>query len=307
MNIVSRSLQFMTLCLLGAFAICPFPTMVAGQESPSSATARSELKPGDELLRLNEIQVIGTHNSYHLAPVPELMKIIGLTGKAVADSIDYTHPALPVQYSEHGIRQIELDLYADPDGGLYSSPVGLQVTKLDKPHPKIDYDFNQIMQRPGTKIIHAPGFDFASHVPTLQLALEQTVAWSKSHPGHLPIMILLELKESATGPAGVKALRFDKGLLDQLDEEIRSVVPASMLVTPDTVRGDSDCLRDAIEQRGWPLVKDCCGKLLFALDNTDGLRDRYLDGHDSLRGRVMFASVDAQHPAAAWKIGRAHV
>lgn len=270
------------------------------QEQLSKTSVTSELKPEDKSLRLNEIQVIGTHNSYHLAPTPEIMKIIGLTGKAVADSIDYTHAPLAQQFGSLGIRQIELDIYADPDGGLYSNPVGRKLTQQTEADPRMPFDFDTVMQKPGTKIIHAPGFDFATHVPTLKMALEQTVAWSKSNPGHLPILILLEIKETATGPAGVKPLKFNREKLDGLDQEIRECVPVEMMLTPDTVRGEYSTLREAIQESGWPTLERCCGKIFFALDNTDGVKDRYLEDHESLKGRVMFVSVNPDHPAAGW-------
>jgi hypothetical protein len=184
------------------------------QEQLTRPPANPEVKPEEKGHRLNEIQVIGTHNSYHLAPTPEIMKLIGLTGKAVADSIDYTHAPLAEQFGSLGIRQIELDIYADPDGGLYSDPVGRKLAQQTGADPRMPFDFDGVMQKPGTKIIHAPGFDFATHVPTLRMALEQTVAWSKSNPGHLPILILIEIKESAIGPAGVKPLKFDRARLD---------------------------------------------------------------------------------------------
>lgn len=270
------------------------------QDTSGSSNLQSEIKPQDKGLRLHEIQVIGTHNSYHLAPAPEIMKIIGLTGKAVVDSIDYTHAPLDHQFTQYGIRQIELDIYADPQGGLYSNPVGRQVLNQDQQDPRMPFDFDNVMRQPGTKIIHAPGFDFATHVPTLKAALEQTVAWSKSHQGHVPILVLLELKESATGPAGVKPLKFDRQMLDALDEEIRSCIPEEMLLTPDQVRGEHKTLREAVVHSGWPTLESCSSKVFFALDNTDSLKDRYLEDHESLKGRVMFASVSADHPAAAW-------
>jgi hypothetical protein len=40
--------------------------------------------------------------------------------------------------------------------------------------------------------------------------------------------------------------------------------------------------------------------VMFALDNEGKVRDRYLEGHPALEGRVMFASVARDHPAAAW-------
>src|SRR4051812_26420940 len=73
-------------------------------------------------LRLNQIQVIGSHNSYHVAPAPTVMDLIAVTGKSRAESLDYTDHPLPEQFGQLGIRQIELDLYADPKGGLYSKP-----------------------------------------------------------------------------------------------------------------------------------------------------------------------------------------
>lgn len=276
----------------------PSAPVVANLEATPEATL--EVRPEDRNLRLHQIQVIGTHNSYHLAPAPEIMNLIGLTGKAVSDAIDYSHPILETQYGQYGIRQIELDIYADPDGGLYSKPVGKTLAQQTEPDPRMAFDFDAVMKQPGTKIIHAPGFDFATHVPTLKMALGQTVAWSKSHPGHLPVLILLEIKESAPGPAGVKPLKYDRAMLDALDEEIRACVPASMLLTPDTVRGEFQSLREAIETQGWPTIESLCGKIFFALDNTDSLKDRYLEDHEALQGRVMFVSVGAKHPAAAW-------
>jgi hypothetical protein len=53
-------------------------------------------------LRLNQIQVIGTHNSYHVRKVP-------LPGSRGA-SLNYSHPPLDVQL-DRGVRSFELDLH----------------------------------------------------------------------------------------------------------------------------------------------------------------------------------------------------
>jgi hypothetical protein len=296
----SRGLRAAAIGAVVVSAVVVGSGLVCEGQEVAKNQATSEIRAEDLDLRLSEVQVIGTHNSYHLAPLPEVMRIISLTGKGVADAIDYTHLPLDRQYTEQGIRQIELDLYADPQGGLYSTPIGMQALGAGVRDDRMAFDFDEVMQRPGTKIIHAPGFDYATHVPTLRMALEQTVAWSKSNPNHFPIFVLLELKESVTGPAGVKAIPFDSKLLDGLDSEIRECVPQSMLMTPDVVRGGEGTLREAIEKRGWPTLKDCLGKIIFALDNTNALVQRYLEGHESLRDRVMFVSVGPEHPSAAW-------
>jgi hypothetical protein len=257
-----------------------------------------ELKNAD--LRLNQIQVIGTHNSYHIAPEPKLLDLIGATSERAAKSIDYTHSPLAKQFSEFGIRQIELDVFADPSGGLYSKPVGMSFLGDEYRDQRINFDFQTEMTKPGMKIIHSPGFDYATTVPSLVAALKQVVSWSNANAEHVPILILIELKESVTGPAAVKPIRFTKELLDAVDEEIRSVVPAEKLLTPDSVRDDYKSLRDAVLDRGWPKLSDCKGKIFFAMDNEGALPTMYTEGYASLERRAMFVSVPETNPAAAW-------
>lgn len=52
------------------------------------------------MLRLNEIQVLGTHNSYHERPFTD---VPGLW-------TDYQHPPLTVQLAQEGVRSVELDV-----------------------------------------------------------------------------------------------------------------------------------------------------------------------------------------------------
>lgn len=51
--------------------------------------------------RLNHLQALGTHNSYHLSP-----------GALIKD-LDYTHRPLDEQLGEQGVRHFELDLHFD--------------------------------------------------------------------------------------------------------------------------------------------------------------------------------------------------
>ena len=73
-------------------------------------------------LRINEIQVLGTHNSYHLQPEPPLLDALRAFDAVLADSIEYSHAPLEEQLDAQGIRQIELDVFADAKGGLYAEP-----------------------------------------------------------------------------------------------------------------------------------------------------------------------------------------
>ncbi len=105
--------------------------------------------------------------------------------------------------------------------------------------------------------------------------------------------MLVELKDQAEAA-------FDGPALAGLDAAIRSVFEPSALLTPDVVRGDCASLPEALRRRGWPTLDAARGKVIFALDNEDAIRDRYLDGHPALKGRCLFVSVDPDHPAAGW-------
>src|SRR5882724_13545341 len=72
-------------------------------------------------LHLNQIQLIGSHNSYHSGLAPsETVWLDKLNPKSVTN-LDYRHPALDVQLS-NGVRQVEIDIYADIKGGRYAHP-----------------------------------------------------------------------------------------------------------------------------------------------------------------------------------------
>jgi Phosphoinositide phospholipase C, Ca2+-dependent len=254
---------------------------------------------GDDL-RINQIQVIGTHNSYHIAPAPNVLAVIAKTGRGLAESLDYTHRPLAEQFSMQGVRQIELDLFADPQGGRYAKPLIRTILEKAGQDPGVDPDHDGAMGRPGAKILHVQDLDYRSTVSSFVQALQEIRVWSASNPRHVPILVLVELKTEVFPLLPTRPLPFEKGDLDALDSAIREVFPLSGLLTPDDVRGASDTLPEAIRTRGWPTVASSRGRVMFALNNGGDLRDRYLDGHPALRGRVMFAQAEPGHPAAAW-------
>ncbi len=250
---------------------------------------------------MNQIQVIGTHNSYHLAPHKELAKLLRLTSPKQADAIDYSHRPLPEQFGELGIRQIELDLFHDPEGGLYSRP-GLRttLTKLGR-DPGPDPNADGVLDRPGLKVLHVQDVDYRTTVPTFEAALRQVRAWSKAHPKHVPILILVELKDTMVTGLPTIPKKFDAAALDEVDRTIDAVFDREGLFLPDDLRGESTTMTEAIGKRGWPELDQVRGKVLFALDNEGRLRDLYLQDHPNLAGRRMFVTPPAEnHPAAAF-------
>jgi hypothetical protein len=248
--------------------------------------------------RLNEIQALGSHNSYHLAPPKELLDTLKAFDKD-ANAWSYSHPTLASQL-DLGVRQFELDIFSDEKGGLFAAPLGLKLANLRgtklPPH-----DPAGLLKNPGTKVLHVPDVDCWSNSPLLTGGLAEMLAWSNQHPRHLPVMVLLECKDQPQPPLPTKPETYTRERLLALEKEILSVIPASRVLRPDDVRGGSQTLREAVLEKSWPDVDTLRGKFLFCLDNTDAIRSRYLEGNRSLEGRLMFASApDANHAAAAW-------
>ncbi len=217
-----------------------------------------------------------------------------------AESLDYTHLPLAEQFSQLGIRQVELDAYADPKGGLYASPSARKILTGLKKDPGPDPNAHGELDKPGLKILHVPDVDFRSTAPTFVDALKQIRSWSQTNPRHVPIMILVELKDDAIPSLPTRPVRFDRQAIDTVDTEILSVFAKTEIITPDRIRGRFSTLPEAIRAQGWPVLNEVRGLVIFALDNEGSVRDRYLEDHDGLKGRVMFASVEPTHPGAAW-------
>jgi Phosphoinositide phospholipase C, Ca2+-dependent len=254
---------------------------------------------GDDV-RINQIQVIGSHNSYHIAPHPNVQGLLGARGRVVAQGVDYTHPPLADQFSRQGLRQIELDVFADPDGGRYARPSARKLLKGFRKDAGPDPDADGQLRKPGFKVFHIQDIDYLSTVATFAEALRQVHAWSVSHPRHVPILVLVELKDDVIAALPTRPAPFGKAELDGIDAEIRSVFSHGEFFAPDDLRGPHATLPEAIKAKGWPTLDEARGKVLFALDNEGPLLDLYLADHEALKGRAMFATVPIDHPAAAW-------
>lgn len=250
-------------------------------------------------VRINEVQVIGSHNSYHLqAPAP-LRALIAEHDPAEAKSLEYGHRPLGDQFYR-GIRQIELDCYADPVGGLFAHPLGRKAAREAGLPAVPDHDPEGKLRKPGIKVLHVKDVDYFTSVLTLVDGLKQVRDWSDGNPHHFPILILLELKD-ATGLSNQNpTVPFDKVQLAALETEILSVFSRDRILAPDDVRGRAPTLADGLRKHGWPTVESARGKVIFALDNEGPVRDLYLEGHPALERRLLFVSVPPEHPAAGW-------
>lgn len=253
--------------------------------------------PKDDELRLNQVQVLGSHNSYHIQPQPALFSLLTAFSEVLAQSFEYTHLPLPEQFTTQGIRQIELDIFSDPQGGRYANRAGQRAATGDGASgvPALD--------QPGLKVFHVQDIDFETTCHTLVECLEDVRGWSEANPGHVPILILIEAKDDVIPDPGlgfVTPLPIDAAAFDTLDAEIRSVFSEDQMITPDDVRGEHATLEEAVVGDGWPTLRESRGKVLFALDNGGDKKATYLDGHPSLRGRVLFTSSEPGEPEAGF-------
>jgi hypothetical protein len=227
---------------------------VALLASPLAAASRKPY-PQDRTLRVNQVQVLGTHNSYHLRPDRQLQP---------NEPADYTHPALDVQLSQ-GIRSLEIDVQNGPTFPVYHSII----------------------------------VDQASNCASLEVCLGTVQQWSRANPGHVPLLLFVELKQLPvnSNPALQKVIddfamtnqltAWDAAALDRLDGVVRGVFGKD-LVTPDEVRGKGSSLRDAVTRSGWPTLAKTRGRVIVVF-NSDAMRPTYLSGHRTLQGRAMFA------------------
>lgn len=249
--------------------------------------------------KLNDIQVIGSHNSYKIAIEPALWGVIETFDSEKAKSLQYGHISI-IKQLDLGLRNLELDVFYDPEGGHFSEPRGLSMVKMVFKDP-LPFDEEKKLEQPGLKLFHVQDLDFRSYHLLFRESLGVIKEWSNRNPNHTPITILINAKDQkVTGTRD--PLPFTKQALNTIDEEIRAVLSEDKLITPDLVRGSFKILEEAVLTQGWPKLDDVKGRFLFVLDEKEEKNKRYLEGHTSLKNRVLFVNSKEGNPEAAFRI-----
>jgi Phosphoinositide phospholipase C, Ca2+-dependent len=254
------------ICLVALAAACSSGSSNKSAPTPTTNAGSYRL---DDSLRMDQVQVLASHNSYHGRPYPQVLAALTKASPALALTLDYAHAPLPQQF-DLGVRQIELDVWDDPQGGKYAHPSFAENNGVKIPN-------NPAMNAPGYKIIHQADVDTNSTCLTFVACLQLVKTWSDAHPGHVPMMVQIEMKDENVTEA----------MFQRLEKEITSVFPRDNIVTPDDVRAGATTLGEQVRTHGWPTLRQTRGKVYFALDN-EGLRDAYVKGHPSLEGRLIF-------------------
>lgn len=282
-----------------------------------------------EGIKINQIQVLGTHNSYAKPIDPNVVAMLDPVfnnlGEEYLDnmseeqltafrenhpnpvswkeSLSYNHPDFKDQLNA-GLRSLEIDVYYDPTGDRFSRPAAYKILKERGINDLLPFD-SSAMKKPGFKVFHMADIDFRSHYPLFRDALDELRNWSNKNPQHTPIFIMVEAKDMHIPllPGSAEILPFTSEVYDQLDDLVINTLGRDKVITPDDVRGDYLTLEEAILANNWPDVKSSLGKFIFLLlPGSAGIaeEDVYVDGHSSLKGRVMFVRSKMGRPHAAF-------
>jgi hypothetical protein len=250
-----------------------------------------------EEFKLNDIQMIGSHNSYKKSLNTEILALIAKQDAKKAAQINYSHPSLIKQLTI-GLRHLEIDIVKDPEGGKFAYPVGEKLTQ----QVILTSAEREELNLPGFKVLHIPDVDFSSHCVLFQKCLDQLIQFSNEHPNHLPIVILMNLKESRTKLVdATPVLPFTAEDYDELDNVLLTAFK-DKLITPNEIKGQYTTLEQAVLENGWPPIDKTRGRFLFILDGKSHQLNTYRNDHLSLKDRALFASYPEGEPEAALMI-----
>ena len=216
--------------------------------------------------RLNDVQLLGSHNSYKLAMSPERFAALRVSNPRLAESLEYWHRPLAEQLSL-GLRKLELDVFYDPDGNLFDR-AGARKSKFP--------------------VLHVQNLDDSSSCANLIDCLGQLSRWSSAHPRHVPIFVSVNAKDQKIDrPGFLTPLTFDEAAWQALDREIRAVLGDALLTPKDVVTADGPA---------WPELAEARGRFVMILDESGTKRASYAA---SWRTRAMFGNHPEGHPGAA--------
>ncbi|MDT8328818.1 MAG: Ca2+-dependent phosphoinositide-specific phospholipase C [Roseovarius sp.] len=308
-----------------AFAAC----LAAALTASAAASDRKE-HPAPADLRINQIQVVGTHNSYSLGTdakvrallderVGPLLKLMREKASPEAqaaaaeyhpndvtfmDSLSYSFTTLTDQL-DAGVRGLELDLNHDPLGGHYGYPAAYKVLEAAGVAAESLLPLDRTdMDKPGFKVFHMVDVDVRSSCNLFTVCLSELRDWSDAHPGHAPIFVMLEAKAQAIPifPDATIPVPFDGPAYDAMDTEILSALGRERVITPDDVRGGFPTLESAVRAGNWPRLSEARGKFVFLLITAldKGPLAAYLEGRPNLEGRVAFLRSEPGEDHAAF-------
>lgn len=191
-------------------------------------------------IKFNGIQSLITHNSYKKNITK--LNYYALRPFTNTENSNYEHDKLYNQL-DNGARGVELDIRCGSKG---------------------------------FSVYHIPIKDSRSHSRDWELALQELKLWSDNNPNHLPISVLLEIKESA----------FDAPNLKKLDKSILDAMGRDKLITPSLLMGGNSTLRNVAANNDWITLDKAMGKFMFILHPCESV-GKYIAMDYSMRSQIM--------------------
>ena len=213
-------------------------------------------------VKLNEMAVIGTHNSYQLLgtlPKRGLMRVLQIISfGAVENKAVFEMDAFTEQL-ERGIRNLEIDICTADNKG----------------------DISFI-------VTHKPVLDNVSSAYNLAKGLEEIAMWSDNNPGHLPVYLLIEPKGGVPLINNMKDFSLEYAL--ELDSTLKQVF-GDRLLTPQQVMGEYESFEEMRKADGWPTLKQSAGKIIVLMHPCD-VTQEYIDNDTSIKTQAMFPMLE---------------
>ena len=214
-----------------------------------------------ENVKINEIAVIGTHNSYQMTETlcnRMMMKMLNIiTFGAVQDKTAFEMDTFTDQL-EHGVRNLELDIETADDNG--------------------DISF---------VVTHHPLLENVSSAYDFSKALEEIALWSDNNPGHLPVYLLVEPKSLVPPINNLKSFTVEYAL--ELDNIIRQTL-GDRLLTPKDAMGEYSSLEDMRMNDSWPTLESAAGKIIVLMHTCD-VTPEYIAVDETISIQAMFPMV----------------
>lgn len=209
-------------------------------------------------VRINDIAVIGTHNSYQrkgTLPKRGLMRLLQLISFGAVENKAVFEMDTFTQQLEQGVRNLELDIETVDDNGEISFIV-----------------------------THKPIFDNVTSAYDFTKALEEIVLWSDNNPEHMPVYLLIEPKSDVAQVNNMKKFSLEYAL--KFDSELRRCL-GDRLLTPAEAMGDYDSLEDMRNADGWPTLEQASGRIIVLLHPCD-VTQEYVDYDVTVSSQAMF-------------------
>ncbi len=215
-------------------------------------------KAFSEGVKLNEIVVMGTHNSYQLLgtlPKRGLMKTFQIISFGLVENKAVFEMDTFTEQLEQGIRNLEIDIETVDDEG----------------------DISFI-------VTHSAIIDNVSSAYNLAKGLEEIAMWSDNNPGHLPIYLLIEPKDDVLSINNMKNFSLEYAM--EFDKVLRQVL-GDRLLTPAQAMGEYESFEEMRKADDWPALTQVAGKIIVLM-HPCSVTQEYIDTDTSIKTQAMF-------------------